>query len=60
MHRKQGSAVPLTVIEGPTAWLAADYANTEKHIYTLSETDISELDAQIAAIEAADIDIKVR
>lgn len=55
---EQGKAVPLTIIDGPTAWTSADYANTEKHIYTLTESDISELDTQLAAIEAAGIDIK--
>lgn len=57
--RRQGSAVPGTLIEGPDAWYAKDYAGTEKHIYRLSEQDLVELDAAVAGVEASGIDIKV-
>ena len=57
--RRQGSAVPGTLIEGPDAWYAKDYAGTEKHIYRLSEQDLVELDAAVASVEASGIDIKV-
>ena len=57
--RRQGSAVPGTLIEGPDAWYAKDYAGTEKHIYHLSEQDLVELDAAVASVEASGIDIKV-
>ena len=57
--RRQGSAVPGTVITGPDAWYAKDYAGTEKHIYRLTETDLVELDAAVAAVVASGIDIKV-
>jgi hypothetical protein len=39
--------------------MAADYVGTEKHIYRLTEADITELDAAVAAVQASGIEIKV-
>ena len=49
-----------TVIEGPDAWYAKDYVGTERHIYRLTPDDIAELDAAVAAVQVAGIEIKVR
>jgi len=38
--------------------MAADYVGTEKHIYRLTEADITELDAAVAAVQASGIEIK--
>ena len=57
---RQGSAVLGTVIEGPDAWYAKDYVGTERHIYRLTPDDIAELDAAVAAVQVAGIEIKVR
>ncbi len=48
----QGHIEPFTVVDDPSAWLAADYKDKESsYIYTLTPEDISELDAAIALVE---------
>ena len=51
---------PFSVVEGPEAWKAADYQDLSKFMYVFSESDIAELDSAIAAVQARDLDIKVR
>ena len=56
---RQGSAIPGTLIAGPDAWQAKDYVGTEKHVYRLTDEDIAELDAAVAAVQAKGVEIKV-
>ena len=49
-----------TVIEGPDAWYGKDHVGTERHIYRLTPEDIAELDAAVAAVQAAGMEVKVR
>ncbi len=52
--------VPFTVVEGPEAWTAADYTNTDDYIYHFSAADLAELEAAVAAALQQGKDIKVR
>lgn len=45
-HR-QGQVVPFALVEGPCAWKASDFANLDDVIYTLTPTDIAELEDAI-------------
>ena len=57
----QGSIEPFTVVDDPSAWLAADYQGKEdSFIYTLTPEDIRELDAAIALVEKNGLRIEVR
>lgn len=55
-----GAVKPFTVVEGPEAWRAADYADQSKYIYTFTEADIAELDSAIASVQERGLDVKVR
>lgn len=50
---------PLSVVEGPEAWKAAQYQDLSKFMYVFSDTDIAELDRAIAAVQEQGLDIKV-
>lgn len=48
----QGSIEPFTIVDDPSAWLAADYRGLEDtFIYTFTTQDIRELDAAIIHVE---------
>lgn len=49
-HRR-GSVEPFTVIDGPEAWTAAEYAGRNDWIDVLSPAHIAELDAAVSGIE---------
>ena len=51
--------VPFTVVEGPEAWTAADYTNTDDYTYHFSAADLAELEAAVAAALQKGKDIKV-
>ncbi len=51
--------VPFTVVEGPEAWTAADYANQDSYIYRFSPTDLTELEAAVASALQQGRDLKV-
>jgi hypothetical protein len=53
--RRQGQVVPFTLVEGPEAWTAAEYQDSSKYTYVLSETDVAELDAAVAGVAGRDI-----
>lgn len=56
---RQGSVIPFTSIRGPDAWLAKEYRHSERHIYNLSQQNVAELDAAVAAAKATGKAIKV-
>ena len=52
----QGKVVPLTIISDPANWKAADLRGHEaEYTYTFTESDISELQAAVAKLEARGI-----
>ena len=56
----QGAVRPLTILEGPDAWTAADYpGDVAQYAYVLTDDDVAELEAAVAAVAAAGLDIKV-
>lgn len=57
--RRQGSVIPFTPIQGPEAWLARDYRESERHIYRLTPEDISELDRAVSIATATGKAIQV-
>lgn len=58
---RQGSiTTPFTYVQGPEAWYADEYRDSRKYIYALTPNDIQELDAAVAGVLKAGIDIKVR
>lgn len=47
---------PFTVIQGPSAWVGSEIQkDSESYIYHVTESDIKELDAAIAAVEASGV-----
>jgi hypothetical protein len=46
---RMGSVIPFTVVEGPEAWTAVDYADPSQYIYTFTASDLAELDAAVGA-----------
>lgn len=56
---RMGSVVPFTVVEGPEAWVAADYRDPAAYTYVLTPEDIAELDAAVAGVQNEGYDIKV-
>lgn len=57
---RMGSVVPFTVVEGPEAWVAADYSDPASYTYTLTPADIAELDAAVAGVLQRGLDIQVQ
>ena len=57
---RQGSVIPFTPIQGPDAWYAKDYVQSDKYTYKLTTADIDELDTAIALAKASKKDIKVQ
>eukprot|EP00884_Botryococcus_braunii_P007135 jgi/Botrbrau1/16422/Bobra.0142s0021.1 len=55
---RQGELVPHMLVEGPDAWYAADYADPEKFIYTLTDRDLQEIDAAVQQVERRGLDVK--
>ena len=56
----QGHIEPFTVVDDPSAWLAADYkGNEDTYIYTLTPEDIKEVDEAIALVEKGGLRIEV-
>lgn len=51
--------VPFTMVEGPEAWTAADYANQDDYIYHFSPADLAELEGAVAAALQQGRDLKV-
>ena len=56
---RQGAVEPFTRVEGPSAWVAADYKDNEKWIYRLTPGDIAELDAAVTSVVASGKRIQV-
>jgi hypothetical protein len=56
---RMGSVVPFTVVEGPEAWVAADYQDPASYSYTLTPGNIAELDAAVAGVLQRGLDIQV-
>ena len=52
--------LPFTLVEGPEAWTAAEYEDSSKYTYVLSETDVAELDAAVAGVAGRDIKARLR
>ncbi|KAF8060336.1 SAT17 [Scenedesmus sp. PABB004] len=48
---RRGAVEPFTIIEGPEAWTAADYAGRTDWINVLSPAHVAELDAAVAGVE---------
>lgn len=46
-------------MEGPEAWYASDYKNDDSYIITLTEADVSELDAAVQSVVQSRQDLKV-
>lgn len=44
----------LTAIDGPSAWLGADLARSDRWVRELTADDIAELDMALAAVEAVE------
>ena len=56
--RRRRPAVAMQPVEDPAAWHAEDVAGSDGWIYTLSEAEVAEIEAAVAAAEAAGTDIK--
>ena len=54
---QRAPAVPMQPVVDPAAWTASDLANDQGWVHELSESDISELDALVAAISCRITDI---
>ncbi len=50
---------PFTLIEGPDAWYAKDYAVLEDHMLHLTEQHLAELDKAIEAVLSSGKPIQV-
>ena len=50
---------PFTVVEGPEAWVAADYVDPASYTYTLTAQDIAELDGAVAGVLRRGLAIQV-
>lgn len=52
----QDAVVPLTVIEGPAAWIGSEIQQTpQQYIYHVTESNIEELEAAVAAVQEAGV-----
>ena len=57
----QGQIEPFTIVDDPSAWVAADYrGNEDAFIYRLTKQDLKEVAAAVAAVEANGLRIEVR
>lgn len=55
-HSKQGSVIPLTIIDGPADWKSADLkANKDEYTYTLSKSDVNEFVSAVEKVKAKGI-----
>ncbi len=50
--------MPFTVVEGPEAWTAAEYRNSDQYVYVLSTADVAELDAAVASVAGRDLKVR--
>lgn len=57
---RQGQLKPHTLVEGPDVWYASDYADPDSYSYTLTETDLQEIDAAVERVYSRGLDIKVQ
>ena len=57
--KSQGNVTPFTPVEGPSAWYAADFKDNDTWIYRLTDSDIQEIEAAVAAARATKKEIKV-
>ena len=55
----QGSIEPFTFIQDPAAWTVADWAGREDWIYSLTASDLAELDLAVAAVEVKGVQQEV-
>ena len=55
----QGEVHPLTIIDDPSAWIASDYPDPAELAYLLTDEDINELDAAVAAAIASRKEVQV-
>lgn len=56
---RQGQLKPHTLVEGPDVWYASEYAHPDSYSYTLTETDLQEIDAAVERVHSKGLDIKV-
>ena len=65
MHCGRGASVqgritePFTPVQSPAAWYAADYRDSDAWIYRLTEEDLAEIEAAVAAVEASGANVQV-
>ncbi|KAK9842564.1 hypothetical protein WJX81_006293 [Elliptochloris bilobata] len=52
---RQGRVIPFTIVEGPEAWNAARYRDSQEYVYALSAADVAELDAAVAGVAGRDL-----
>lgn len=50
--------MPFTVVDGPEAWTAAEYRNSDRYVYVLSTADVAELDAAVASVAGRDLKVR--
>lgn len=49
---------PFTPVTGPSAWYASQYKDSSEHVYDLTQHDLVELAAAVAAVSQSGKDIQ--
>ncbi len=58
LHRSsgpQGQILPLTIVEDPSAWTVASVREADDWIYSLSPSDISEIDSALKLVATLNV-----